>query len=44
MLLADAGMTSACHHAQFFSFEKGSYKLFCLSWTGTMILLISASM
>jgi hypothetical protein len=39
-----AGMTGTYYHTQLFSIEMGSYKLFCLSFPGTAILLISASL
>jgi hypothetical protein len=42
-LSAAAGMTGMDHHAQLFSIDIGSCKLFCLSWPGNAILLISAS-
>jgi hypothetical protein len=42
MILAIARMTGVHHHT-FLSIEVGSHKLFCLDWSGTMILPISAS-
>jgi hypothetical protein len=44
MLTAICGMTGTCHHTQIFSVEMRFHELyFCAGWSGTMILLISAS-
>jgi hypothetical protein len=43
MLSFIAGMMGKSHHAQLFSIEVGSPKLFYLCWLGTMIFPISAS-
>jgi hypothetical protein len=39
---AITGMTVAHHHAQLFSLKLDLTKFFCLGWSGTVILAISA--